>query len=265
MPHLFTNRPRMHDLTASSADLRAQFRWETINAVAYKLGGLVFIIGSILFFPRFEAYADVGASTFFAGSLIYLLVTVHDLLEVRRNWRESAPPHTGQVLDYIAALSYVWGTILFTVGSVFFLSAVGWVTAGAWTFVVGSLLFVLGACVNVLQIVRAESRLTLQLMNLTALTFVVGSVLFAVASIPYLWPAAPQPFERTLFAFLAWQYLTGSALFFLGGLFNYWRAYVVVRSEIAARKSAAERECRRPTEAERSPGSAGKSLKKWSG
>jgi len=205
MPHLFTNRPRMHDLTASSADLRAQFRWETINAVAYKLGGLVFIIGSILFFPRFEAYADVGASTFFAGSLIYLLVTVHDLLEVRRNWRESAPPHTGQVLDYIAALSDVWGTILFTVGSVFFLSAVGWVTVGAWAFIIGSLLFVLGAGVNVLQIVRAESRLTLQLMNLTPLTFVVGSVLFAIASIPYQWSAAPEPFERTLFAFLTWQ------------------------------------------------------------
>ena len=60
-----------------------------------------------------------------------------------------------------------------------------------------------------------------------------------VASIPYLWPAAPEPFERTLLAFLAWQYLTGSLLFFLGGLFNYWRAYVVVRSEIAARQSAA--------------------------
>ena len=64
MPHLFTNRPRMHDLTASSADLRAQFRWETINAVAYKLGGLVFIIGSILFFPVFEANADLGAWAF---------------------------------------------------------------------------------------------------------------------------------------------------------------------------------------------------------
>jgi hypothetical protein len=82
------------------------------------------------------------------------------------------------------------------VGSVFFLSAVGWVTAGAWTFVIGSLLFVLGACVNVRQIVRADSKLTLQLMNLTALTFVVGSVLFAVASISYLWPAAPEPFVR---------------------------------------------------------------------
>jgi protein-S-isoprenylcysteine O-methyltransferase Ste14 len=128
---------------------------------------LVFIIGSILFFPKFEAYADVGVWTFFAGSLIYLLLTVHDLLEVRQNWRESSPPRTGQVLDYLAALSYVWGTLLFTVGSVFFLSAVGRVTAGASTFVVGCLLF------------------------------------------------------------------------FLGGLFNYWRAYLVARSEIAARQSAA--------------------------
>ena len=200
---------------------------------------MVFIIGGILFFPAFESYADVGAWMFFAGSLIYLLVTVHDLLEVRGNRRESSAPRIGQLLDYSAALSDVWGTILFTVGSVFFLAAVGWVTVGAWTFIIGNLLFVLGAGVNVLQIVRAESRLTLQLMNQTALTFVVGSVLFAVASIPYLWPAAPEPYQRILYAFLAWQYLVGSLLFFLGGLFNYWRAYVVVRSEIAARQSAA--------------------------
>jgi hypothetical protein len=193
MPHMFSNRPRLHDLTADSSDLRAQFRWETINAVAYKLGGLVFIAGSILLFPAFEAYADIGAWTFFAGSLIYLVVTVHDLFEVRRHWRKASPPDRWQLLDYIAASSYVWGTILFTVGSVFFLSAVGWIDAGAWCFIIGSLLFVLGACINVLQIVRAESKVTLQLMNLTAVTFVVGSVLFAVASVPYLWPAVPDP------------------------------------------------------------------------
>jgi hypothetical protein len=34
--------------------------------------------------------------------------------------------------------------------------------------VIGSLLFVLGACINVLQIVQARSLATLQLMNLTA-------------------------------------------------------------------------------------------------
>jgi hypothetical protein len=33
--------------------------------------------------------------------------------------------------------------------------------------------------------------------------------------------------------------LIGSLLFFLGGVFNYWRAYIVVRDEIAARKTLA--------------------------
>jgi hypothetical protein len=30
---MFVNRPRLLDLTRDSADLRAQFRWETINAI----------------------------------------------------------------------------------------------------------------------------------------------------------------------------------------------------------------------------------------
>jgi hypothetical protein len=64
MPHLFTNRRRLHDLTTASADIRAQLRWETINAVVYKLGGFVLIIGSILFVPVFEAHADLGAWAF---------------------------------------------------------------------------------------------------------------------------------------------------------------------------------------------------------
>ena len=46
MPHMFTNRNRIHHLTRGRSDLQAQFRWETINAVVYKVGGLVFIIGS---------------------------------------------------------------------------------------------------------------------------------------------------------------------------------------------------------------------------
>ena len=52
MPHLFVNRPRLHDLTSGSDDLKAQFRWETINAVFYKVGGVVFIVGRVLFENR---------------------------------------------------------------------------------------------------------------------------------------------------------------------------------------------------------------------
>jgi len=236
MPHMFTNRPRLYDLTSDSADLRAQFRWETVNAVLYKLGGLVFIAGSILFFPGLEAYADLGAWTFFAGSLLYLVVTAHDAAEVLRHWRQHKRHSRAMVLERVAAGSYLWGTVLFTVGSVLFLSTVGLQTAGAWCFVVGSLLFVVGACINVLQIVRSNSLLTLQLLNLTAVSFVVGAVLFTVASIPYLWHFEAQADERILQAFLAWQYLVGSILFFMGGVFNYWRAYVRMRRARARRK-----------------------------
>ena len=47
MPHLFVNRSRLHNLTIDRADLRAQFRWETINAVLYIIGGMGFIVGSV--------------------------------------------------------------------------------------------------------------------------------------------------------------------------------------------------------------------------
>lgn len=231
MPHIFVNRPRIHNLTRDRSDLRAQFRWETLNAVFYKAGGITFIVGSLFFFPYFEAYADIGAWTFFAGSLLYLVVTVHDLAEVHRHWHKARGHCRSMVLEYTAAAGYVGGTVLFTVGSIFFLSTIGWLTIGAWCFIFGSLQFVLAACINVVQIIRADSLITLQLMNWTAVAFVVGSVLFTVASIPYLWNLAPSPLQTTLYAFLAWQYLVGSILFLLGGLFNYWRAYLVAHGE----------------------------------
>lgn len=235
MPHLFVNRPRLLGLTRRAADVKGQFRWETFNAVLYKIGGVIFIGGSILFFPRFEAYEDLGAWLFFAGSLLYLVVCLHDMAEAIR-YRRTAPEtdHTGS-LELVAAGTYLLGTILFTVGSIFFLSEVGWQIAGAWCFVIGSLLFVIGASVNVLLIVKAGTLATLQLMNLTAVSFLVGGVLFTVASVPYLWTVAPVD-RRLLYGFLAWQYLIGSMLFFVGGVVNYWRAHLIVRMQMNAAK-----------------------------
>ena len=253
MPHMFINRPRLHNLNKGRGDLQAHFRWEMINAVLYKIGGLLFIVGSIFFFPRFVAYADLGAWIFFAGSIVYLVVTVHDLAEVRRNWRVDKAHDRDTFLEYTAATSYVSGTILFIMGSVFFLSAVGWLKAGAWLFVIGSLLFILGASINVLQIVKADSIMLLQLMNLTAISFIVGAVLFTLASVPYLWDVA-APFDRTtLYAFLAWQCLVGSLLFLAGGIFNSWRAYAFMREAIGKagykkRQSRQRQQSRHPLE-----------------
>ena len=232
MPHLFINRHRLYDLTSGHPELGNHFRWETINAILYKIGGLMFMIGSVLFFPRYEAYANLGAWTFFFGSLLYLVVTGHDMCEVWHYWRTRQPETTDKILEFIAATSYLVGTLLFTVGSIFFLSALGWIMAGAWCFVIGSVLFVIGACINVLQIIQARSLITLQLMNLTAICFIVGSVLFLVASVPYLWTVKNATERYTLFSFTAWQYEAGSVLFLLGGLYNYARAYLLIRNEI---------------------------------
>lgn len=232
MPHLFINRPRLHNPTRDKTDLHSHFRWESINAIIYLIGGIVFIIGSVFFFPAFEKYIDAGAYIFLFGSLLYLIVTGHDMVEVHYHRLTSGRSNYVKRLEIIAAVSYLVGTIMFTVGSVFFLSSVGLYIAGTWLFIIGSLLFVVGACINVLQIITARSIQTLQLMNLTAVSYVVGSVLFMVASVPYLWHVKSQTARTTLFTYLAWQYVIGSVLFFAGGVFNYWRAWLVVREEL---------------------------------
>lgn len=237
MPHLFLNRPRNFDLLAKHETVRKDLVWESLNAALYKIGGVIFIIGSVLFFPAFAKYADIGAWSFIAGSVLYLVVTGHDLLEVFNAGRHrKGEPSVWDRLETLAALTYVTGTILFIVGSVCFLKRYDATEAGAYCFVVGSLLFVVGAVVNVLQIVTAGSLIKLQLMNLTALSFVTGSVLFAVASVPYLWTIESKSDARELFSYLAVLYLTGSILFLLGGVFNYWRALLVIRGVARSQK-----------------------------
>lgn len=231
MPHFFSNRPRVHCLTEPLPDLEAHFRWETANAAIYALGGLVFIVGSVFFFPALSELRDFGAGIFFFGSLLYLLVTGHDLAEVAANAKsDNTRGRSRQKLDLAAARAYVAGTVLFAIGSAFFFSVIDWTVAGAWCFTIGSALFIFGAAVNLLDIVFARDMTTLQLLNLTAVTYIVGSVLFCVASIPYLWTLASAADRDLLNQYLAWLFVVGSALFLIGGAFNYWRAWLVAKA-----------------------------------
>lgn len=235
LAHLFANRLRLHALASKAGELRVQFQWETLNAALYLIGGLLFISGSILFFPALSAYGEIGAWIFLVGSLLYLAVTGHDIAEALRHWRTQRKNNPYADLEVVAAFAYLVGTILFTVGSGYFIAGNNYYADGGWCFVTGSLLFLFGACINVLQIVQARSLVTMQLMNLTAVSFTVGSVLFTVASVPYLWSSPDQSGMRMLYSFLAWQYLVGSALFLLGGIFNYRRAWIFVHEEMASR------------------------------
>ncbi|MEO9902043.1 YrhK family protein [Nisaea sp.] len=242
MPHFFAHRPRSLALFRKEANARHHFLWETINAVVYLLGGAIFVFGSIFFFPTLSAWQDVGAAAFVLGSVLYLIVTAHDFAEVMRHCRADRKDSSlRRKFDLSAATAYLTGTVLFTVGSAFFLSAIDWTEAGAWCFIIGSGLFLFGSTINILQIVFTGNIITLQLMNLTAVNFVVGSVLFCVASVPYLWSLQTSADRHLLDTFLAWLFVVGSALFVVGGFFNYWRAWLLARRAILSEAMVAAR------------------------
>jgi len=212
MPHLYLDRQREHALFGS-LDHNA---WQRLNADLYLAGGVLFVAGSVLFFPAFDAWADWGVACFLAGSLLYLVVTGHDLAEVVNS-------RSGTRTEFLEALAYLAGTVLFTIGSVLFFSAVDAIVAGAVLWLVGSALFVGAACGNILQIVQARTQRALLLMNLTAVSFVVGGILFAVGAIPYFW-LADEPGHAMFHGYLAGEFVLGSLLFLAGGVFIRARA-----------------------------------------
>jgi len=232
MPHLIADRSRLLALAHSKENLPAQAHWEYAQAILYKIGGLGFVVGSVFFFPALEKLMNVGAWTFFAASILYLIVSAHDLLEVRRYRKTFGKWTPEDWLEWMAAFFYFWGTILFLIGSILFLSWIGQTAGGAWCFIIGSLFFVIGSTANILLVPAQSKRGNLQLVNLTAVTFAVGSVLFTVASVPYLWNPATEEGQRTLDGFLAWQYLMGSFLFLFGGLTNFWRSRRMIHEQM---------------------------------
>src|SRR5699024_6164329 len=186
MPHLVTHRPRLTNLRSSDENHPSHNRWEPYSAISHKIGGLTFVGGSLFFFPALADYLAVGDWLFCIGSVLYLLVTGHDLLEVAKYWRHHNTDTFADHIEFICAWSYVIGSALFVIGSLCFLPSENATVLGAWLFIVGSVLFVVGGLVNILQVVEAPSMLYMQLFNFTVALFVIGSALFAVATIPYL-------------------------------------------------------------------------------
>ncbi|QEA37689.1 hypothetical protein FGL86_00470 [Pistricoccus aurantiacus] len=222
MPHLLTHRQRVSNLSSSDSNSHSHEIWQTVNAVSYQLGGLAFIAGSIFFFPALQTYLIFGDWLFFIGSLLYLMVTGHDLLEVLKYWRKHQTDTFSDYIEYVSAWACVLGSALFAVGSLCFFPSIEAIALGSWSFIIGSILFVIGGFVNLLQVVEAPSMLYMQLFNITVAQFILGSGLFTVASIPYLWQFPSDP-ERQITAYAASQFLFASVLFFIGGMSIYYR------------------------------------------
>lgn len=230
MAHLITHRARLSKLSSSDETDASHKVWETFDAFSYELGGLAFVVGSIFFFPALSAHLAIGDWLFFCGSLLYLMVTGHDLLEVIKYWHHHHTETFADTIEFVAASAYVAGSVLFVVGSLCFLPSVSAIAPGAWTFIIGSVLFVTGGLVNILQVVEAPSLLYMQLFNFTVALFAIGSALFVVASIPYLWHLQHAA-QLQVTTFAAAQFLFASLLFLVGGMAIYYRKLVHAKLE----------------------------------
>lgn len=225
MPHLVTHRPRVTNLKESDDTHASHKKWETFNAISYEIGGLLFVIGSICYFPALSDYLALGSWLYFVGSVLYLLVTGHDLLEVFHYWKNHHTDSFADQIERVTAISYVTGSLLFCVGSLCFLPSLAATLVGIWCFIIGSALFMLGGFINMLQVVEAPSLLYMQLFNLTVAQFIVGSALFLVATIPYMWHLQEHA-QLRVETLAAGQFLFASVLFLTGGIAIFYRKLV---------------------------------------
>jgi hypothetical protein len=218
MPHMFINRRRHFALLEDVEHPKAHLQWERVSAGLYIIGGILLTIGSVFFLPKYEEYVDTGTWMFLVASLLYLIVSTHDILEVLKAPR--AEDTKDLILDLTAGISYSVGAILFIVGSVFFLPNTYNDRGGAVCFIAGCVLFLLGAFVNVLQIWSSPDFVSTQYANLIAACYVMGSTFYLSASIPYLYTFEVVDDARTVFKLIGELYTVGSALFLIGGLLD---------------------------------------------
>ena len=237
MPHLILPyRPQTYgsryksttDDENGGSKLNKHHFWENFNAWVYLVGGLMFIVGSIFFLPKYEDLEPVGSWIFVVASVLYVIVAIHDYYVIQFI---HASITKWVWIDRSAAWSYITGSTLFIAGSIFFLPTVANYTAGAWTFIIGSTMFVAGAMLHGLQIYEAETQWDSQYLLLSAMLYILGSALFLVASIPYLLNLESVEDTTAIDAFAAGVYLFGSLCFFVGGALNFRRNKLVQKDE----------------------------------
>jgi hypothetical protein len=200
-------------------------RWESFADIIYIIGGIFFVIGSVFFLPRMANFGDTGVWIFIIGSFLYLIVTGHDLIMSIKLIIVKNKITVWSKVELFSAFAYTIGTITYLIGSVLFLSTVDHVFAGACCFIIGSLLFLIDASINVLEITNEHSVLTLQLVNATEIMYITGSLLFLVASVPYIWQGISLYDKSIIYNYVAIEYIAGSFLFTLGGLFSMIKTY----------------------------------------
>ncbi|MCF8502210.1 MAG: hypothetical protein K9H11_17215, partial [Rhodospirillum sp.] len=102
-PHLLVNRPRLYTSGDPPLNSEKHATCKTINAVRYRGGGVTFVVGSVHFFPAWPPYQDLGGKLFVQERRLYLMVSVHDMIEVLRDNQVLTDRMEAFALEFLAA------------------------------------------------------------------------------------------------------------------------------------------------------------------
>jgi hypothetical protein len=142
-------------------------RLQRVNSIIFMAGGAFFVGGSALFYPAMEHLIMHGGWLYITGCILVLLAALLGVLTAYEMRKTAAPSAAGRWSDEEATMlscgAYVVGNVTFIVGSIMFfpriLEAGGPVIrlSAVWLFVLGSCVFLAGALIDLLVVLRAAA------------------------------------------------------------------------------------------------------------
>ena len=180
------------------------------------IASVAFVVGSVMFLPTYAEFVDIGSGLFAGGSLLFVKTSSNEGQAVDLLGATRIPPKSAVVCNVV-------GSVLYTVGSVLFLSFIGQATLGAACFIAGSVLFTIAPLLQLCatdplldeEFARIElgnryrSCWILRPIDFVQILSAVGAVLFLAGSVIYV---LPQP-SNTLLEVAAWMFIVGAACF----------------------------------------------------
>lgn len=207
-------------------------------------GALVFMVGSVCFFPVLSQNLDIflaGCSLFILGAAIYLVLSAINLAEALREKDRGSWETHQHFLYFVGSFFFLVGTILYWPSraqwkTIEYLKGVSPVQyfnlfppelEGTLLFILGSVVFAAAAFINGVNETAAGDTVSGQLLRASTSLYMAGSLLFVVSSFAFL---PSFGLSDQILGLGAAGFLVGSAFYFFGGIASFARKRLELRS-----------------------------------
>lgn len=219
---------KAHDEVVHSLS-NAEKIYKVAKVVAYMLGSLQFFVGSIFYYPKYSILWNgkgtlIGCWLYFFGCICFFIGANMDFIDTIRFNSGSA---VRRVCNAYNGMTYVAAASIFVLGAVYFFPSFYARSSelGCWCFVIGSVLFVIGALVDIVFVgITHEDKHTkgFRWSNLkcwftvSCLGTAIGALLFIIGSYYYLpkFTAQDDAQKSSDYMYLAINYYLIGSVFF---------------------------------------------------